>query len=139
MVNIKTLLISINILMINVPPIFANDDYICKIERLSITDTDDKTQKFYENNYIGKTFTVDRVHGIMAGILKNSYLTKPQIIDYGSKDNSYKVITPMTQNQGIGAGSSINALNILEYKEGEKKPFVFLQNDIVFFGTCTHF
>ena len=99
----------------------------------------EKNYKNYEKNYIGQKFTVDRINGIMAGSLKNSYLTKPQVIDYGSKENSYKVITTMTQSQGVGYGSNMYALNILEYIDGDKKPFVFLQNEIVFFGTCIHF
>ena len=75
----------------------------------------------------------------MAGVLKNSYSTRPQVIDWGSKDNSYKVVTTMKIKQGAGAGSNIYALTVLEYEQGTKKPFVYLDNEAVFFGYCEHF
>ncbi len=75
----------------------------------------------------------------MAGALKNSYVTKPQVIDSGSKDNAFKVVTTMRIEQGAGAGSNIYALTINEYDKSPKKPFIFLDNDVVFFGACEHF
>jgi hypothetical protein len=75
----------------------------------------------------------------MAGVLKNSYVTKPQVIDSGSKDNAFKVVTTMSIEQGVGAGSNIYALTIIEYDKSPKKPFIFLNNDVVFFGACEHF
>lgn len=52
----------------------------------------------------------------MAGALKNSYVTAPQVIDYGSTENSYKAVATMRKDQGAGVGSSIYALTINEYK-----------------------
>jgi hypothetical protein len=45
----------------------------------------------------------------------------------------------MQLEQGVGAGSNIYALTVVEYAQGAKKPFVFLENDTVFFGYCEHF
>ena len=75
----------------------------------------------------------------MAGSLKNSYVTDPQVIDYGSTENSYKVVATMRKEQGAGVGSSIYALTINEYDESDRKPFIFLQNDEAFLGWCEHF
>ena len=75
----------------------------------------------------------------MAGALKNSYATKPQVIDSGSKDNAFKVVTTMRIEQGAGVGSNIYALTINEYDKSPKKPFIFLDNDVVFIGACEHF
>jgi hypothetical protein len=72
----------------------------------------------------------------MIGVLKNSYFTKPQVIDYGSTENSYKVVTTMKKEEGLGAGSNIYSLVINEYEEKSEKSFVFLRNDEVFFGVC---
>ena len=69
----------------------------------------------------------------------NSYATKPQVIDSGSKDNAFKVVTTMRIEQGAGAGSNIYALTVNEYDKSQKKPFIFLNNDVVFFGACEHF
>jgi hypothetical protein len=120
--------------------VVASDDYRCTIERLSLAGGDSgATYDLNMKNYIGKQFTVERASGLMAGVLKNSYATKPQVIDRGSKENSYKVVTTMRLEQGAGAGSNVSALTVLEYEQGTKKPFVFLENETVFFGHCEHF
>lgn len=119
---------------------YAGDDYICTIERLSFAKGDTgKVYENYSNLYIGKKFTIERYSGLMAGTLKNSYITKPQVIDYGSSENSYKVVTTMKLNEGLGSGSNITALTVNEYEEDSKKSFVYLTNDWVFFGNCEHF
>tara|TARA_B110000971_G_scaffold113740_1_gene116685 strand:- start:2657 stop:2884 length:228 start_codon:yes stop_codon:yes gene_type:complete len=75
----------------------------------------------------------------MAGALKNYYITKPQVIDSVSKDNSFKVVTSLRLGEGGGVGSNIYTLTINEFDKSPKKPFVFLYNDVVFFGTYEHF
>lgn len=118
----------------------AGDDYRCTIEKLSLAGEDSGGRyDFHKRNYIGKQFTVERASGLMAGALKNSYVTKPQVIDYGSKENSYKVVTTMRIEQGAGAGSDVYTLNVSEHEQGTKKPFVFLENDVVYLGFCEHF
>ncbi|MCL4537061.1 MAG: hypothetical protein M1610_05670 [Nitrospirae bacterium] len=120
---------------------YAGDDYKCKIIRLSLAEGDSgNIYNMYIKNYIGKEFTVERNSGLMSGALKNSYVTKPQVIDRGSKlNNSYKVVTTMKVEEGAGVGSNIYALNILEYVESPNKPFVFMENEVVYFGSCVHF
>jgi hypothetical protein len=49
------------------------------------------------------------------------------------------MVATMRKEEGAGAGSNIYALTILEYEHAEKKPFVFLDNEVVFFGGCEHF
>lgn len=118
----------------------AGNDYRCTIERLSLATGDSGAiYDLRKKNYVGKQFTVERASGLMSGVLKNSYATKPQVIDRGSKENSYKVVTTMRIEQGAGAGSNIYALTVLEYEQATKKPFVFLQNEGVYFGYCEHF
>lgn len=112
----------------------AASDYRCTIER-TVAAKESPLNKLY----IGKQFTVERRTGLMAGSLKNAYFTNPQVIDYGSTENSYKVVTTMRTDQGAGAGSSIYALTINEYEQGIKKPFIFMQGDEAFLGWCEHF
>jgi len=135
-------LLGLIFLIIYLPPV-ANAggmDYRCTIEGLSIASVDAvSSYATLSKIYIGKKFTVERKSGVMAGILKNSYVTNPQVIDAGSSDNSYKVVSTMKVSEGAGAGSNIYALNIAEFEPVEKKPFVFLQNNQVFFGYCEHF
>ena len=118
----------------------AGDDYKCTIERVEHSHGEtDSPQRLYRDIYVGKKFTVERRTGLMAGILKNSYVTTPEVIDHGSKDNSYKVVTTMKRSQGAGAGSNLYALVIDEFVISPRKPFVFLQNEAVYFGYCESF
>ena len=91
-----------------------------------------------EKNYIGKEFTVERRSGLMAGALKNAYHSQPEVIDPGGGGNSYKVITSLSLKE-TGIGSNVYVLVVNEYVESEQKPFVFLENDVTYFGTCKHF
>lgn len=104
-------------------------DYPCTIERV-VAAYEGKSNQVY----IGKQFSVDRQTGLMIGALKNSYVTDPQVIDHGSLETSFKVVTTMRKDQGVGASSNIYALTINEYQDGPKKPFIFLNNDEAFLG-----
>jgi hypothetical protein len=119
---------------------FSAPDYRCLIDRrMTAGQESSAVRKMHENAYLGKQFTVERRTGLMAGVLKNSYFTKPQVIDNGSKDNAFKVINSMRLEEGLGSGTNIYALTINEYESSDKKAFVFLANDAVYFGTCRHF
>lgn len=119
---------------------FSAPDYRCVItSRASAGEESLGVKRSQDSVYIGKEFTVERRTGLMAGILKNSYFTKPQVIDIGSRDNSFKVINSLRLEEGLGSGTNIYALTINEYERSEKKGFVFLVNDTVYLGTCKHF
>lgn len=113
---------------------WALPDYRCTVER-----TISASESSYSHIYVGKQFTVERKTGVMAGALKNSYVTEPQLIDYGSSENSYKVVSTLRREAGDVGGSNVYALTINEYKDGARKPFVFLNNDDVYLGWCEHF
>lgn len=114
-------------------------DYRCVVERVTSTDLDPKGRLAYLKSFVGKEFTVERRTGIMAGALKNAYLTNPMIVDPGSKDNSFKAVTTLPLNPALGPGSNAYLLVVNEYVEGPKKPFVFVENDEVYFGNCIHY
>lgn len=134
------LALSIALLIISMNAWAMGPDYKCKIERLIFASGDSgSSYETYKKLYLGKEFTVDRESGVMVGELKNSYVTRPQVIDFGSTENSYKVVTTMKTEQGSGAGSNIYALNIDEFVSVPKKPFVFMQNNKVFLGFCEHY
>ncbi len=140
MKHVSTISLLICVVSLSGYSLAANQDYKCEIERVSVVEgNDSNTYKMFAESFIGQEFTVDRKTGLMVGSLKNSYVTSPQVIDIGSSENSYKVVSTMRVDQGAGAGSNIYALNVDEFIEGPKKPFVFLQNNKVFFGTCEHF
>lgn len=119
--------------LIGTANVSASVDYRCKIERV-LAASEGKSNQMY----IGKQFSVDRQTGLMIGALKNAYVTDPQVIDHGSPETSFKVLTTMRKDQGAGAGSNIYALTINEFQDGPRKPFIFLNNDEAFMGWCEH-
>ena len=121
-------------------PASAGEDYRCTIERLEISFSSNKSAvEGMRAAYVGKQFTVERRTGLMAGALKNSFVTSPQVIDPGSRDNSFKAVTTSRLDQGAGGGSAIYVLIIGEFLKTRKKPFMFTENDTLYFGTCEHF
>lgn len=127
------------ILLVVMPIAYAGDDYRCTISNVTLVDgTTGARHQMYKSS-VGAMFTVERESGLIAGALKNSYRTKPQVIDRGSKENSYKVVTTMKLHEGAGLGTTIHVLIVKEFEPTPKKPFVFLENDAVYFGTCEHF
>jgi hypothetical protein len=115
-------------------------DYRCSIERVT-TATPQSTPELQaqQKAFVGRQFTVERRTGTMAGALKNTYITAPQVIDPGSGENSFKVVTTLRKEQGLGPGSNVHVLVVNEYEKSAAKPFVFLDNGDVYFGTCVHF
>jgi len=119
--------------------VHAGSDYRCTIERIIASGWTPAVTKHQDAIYGGKQFTVERRTGLMAGVLKNSFTTSPQVIDQGSEDNSFKVVTTMRKDQGAGAGSNVYVLTVKEHHSSPKKPFIFLNNDVVYTGVCEHF
>ena len=91
-----------------------------------------------KKHYIDEKFYVDRMSGRVSGILKNDYVNAPTVIDLGSSNNSFKAIGYLKIHQGFGVGSNLYALNIAEYKEGNNKPFTYMENSKVFRGICKY-
>ncbi|MCU7250821.1 hypothetical protein [Pseudomonas koreensis] len=117
----------------------GSDDYICTIERFSQAMGDvGPAYQLLKDEYVGRQFTVDRSSGVTIGALKNAVDSKPKIIDSGSSDNSFKVISAVPASQYY-RGTLVTALNVMVFVEGEKKPFSYMINDAVYFGTCVSF
>ena len=79
----------------------------------------------------GKKFVVDKQSGRMLGALSNhNAFGNPKVIDRGSKDQAYQVITvfePFT---------AINVLYVQEFQDGDNKPFSFTDGSITYAGLC---
>ncbi|WP_152682751.1 hypothetical protein [Caenimonas sp. SL110] len=115
-------------------------DYRCKIDRVATAEANpSRGSTTIRNSYIGREFTVERRTGLMAGALKNAYVTKPDVIDVGSDRNSFKAVTTMRLQQGAGYGTNVYVLVVDEFVRSTNKPFVFLENDDLYFGICVHF
>lgn len=120
--------------------IASAQDYKCKVDR--ITGAAEQEVLKTTSSLLGKEFSVHRISGLMVGPpgLKNSYHTntQPKIIDSGSKENSFIVVTTRAPHPG----PEVYVLVVEEFRKGPSKPFTFLDGSTlgspVFFGTCRH-
>lgn len=113
----------------------AGGDYKCVVTNAIEPNLKGGLDEVGDRSVIGKEFTVDRISGVVSGILKNNYLEPPVVLDQGSSENSFKVLT-ITKNK---VTSSIRSLVVEEFVDGPKKPFVYLSNATVFYGVCSYF
>lgn len=115
----------------------AAPDYRCIIEkRISASPELPAIQSAQEKAHIGKHFSVEKKTGIVSGALKNAFLEEPQIIDDGSSGQAYKVVSTIRPGESDVYGPGIYALIIDESANAAQKPFVFMENGVVYFGQC---
>ncbi|MGH8419974.1 MAG: hypothetical protein ACRER8_22275 [Pseudomonas sp.] len=114
-------------------------DYLCTIQRVtsSLYAAGDR-HELDKKVYVGKTFTVNRLTGAMSGALRSSPVAQPIIIDYGSSENSFKVVTAMNPQQSPGPGTFLETLVVSEFIESAQKPFVVASGETIYLGVCEH-
>ncbi|EOX1578104.1 hypothetical protein ACPD0P_003388 [Vibrio cholerae] len=115
--------------------VFALDDYKCLIKNAVTVGSNGELKELGDKFVIDKLFTVNRRTGDMTGSIKNNYVTTPSVLDYGSSENSFKAIATMKNE----ITTNVYVLTIEEFDDSPQKPFVFLSNSDVFYGTCEHF
>lgn len=116
-------------------------DYRCTVEQvITLRESTGLTVEEAGRRSSPMEFTVDRNTGIMVGALKNSWGSyKPRIVDPGSTENSFKVVTIMDRTNSWGPGTSVEYLTITEFWDGPRKGFTFIDELGIYAGTCTHF
>lgn len=147
MINLKNLspLSCLSALILALATVSSNAhvlaDYRCKIQAVHAPDEgkSDSIVHGLRKTWIGTEFSVSRKTGAMIGALRNNYWNEPQIIDRGSANaNSFKAVTTLRPNEGLGPGSAVYVLVIDEHLETPEKTFTFLSGSEVYFGVCKH-
>jgi hypothetical protein len=110
------------------------EGYKCKVLMAkSLTKAGEMAKTGYSNIYVGKEFVVDINTGRMIGAISNgNHTAQPTVLDRGSKDQGYKVITiykPFV---------SVDYLNVEEFTNSPEKPFMFIESSTVISGICRH-
>tara|TARA_R110002049_G_scaffold215303_1_gene386766 strand:- start:98 stop:532 length:435 start_codon:yes stop_codon:yes gene_type:complete len=117
----------------------AAPNYRCTIEkRINASPELQAIQMAQEKAYIGKRFMVERKTGIITGALQNAFTSEPDIVDSGSDNSAYKVVSIIKADEAHIYGSNIYALTINEHASASQKPFAFLENAVVYMGQCEH-
>ena len=118
---------------------FAGDGYKCEPKQILSLGADglltaDSTAKMLVQ--MNKEFFVDRTTGRMVGSKgfsnHNEGYGSPQVIDPGSVEQSFKVLTVYKPNV------SVAYLEVKEFSAGNVKPFSFIGGGVVVSGTCEH-
>ena len=117
-------------LLIILNPVYASS-YKCTIE--SNHDLEDSGKLSSSDDWLkGKEFFIDKRNGITSGALSNhNDLGSPQILDTGSKDQAFQVLTiyrPIV---------AVDYLTVKEFVDSKVKPFLYIDSVFgVITGTC---
>jgi hypothetical protein len=120
-------------LLMNCRELYALDAYKCNVTHTAgLTDTGGLAETNYSKLRLGNEFVVDRDTGrINGGLSNNNAFGQPKVLDYGSHEQAFKVVTiykPMT---------TLAYLYIEEFNENREKPFMFIDGQNIFSGVCT--
>lgn len=108
------------------------DVYHCVIKQSQfVSNQGVLTDQLQYKNLVGKGFSVDKNTGAIVGALTTDNLhAQPSIIDYGSKDQPFKVIIPYYPE------TTVDLLLIEAYSSNHQKPFTFITLGSIFTGLC---
>lgn len=113
-------------------PIFASaNDYQCTIKGVSSLADSGHIENKYEEQYLSKTFRVNKSTGVMTGIVQNSLGGVPKVVQAQSKDWSYKAVTLSVTNH-----IDVYYLFVKDFNVAQRKPFMFIQSGYIFHGLC---
>lgn len=110
--------------------------YSCQIHGEYVLGNDGKLTP-NEKIYFGGEFNVERKSGVVlgGGVGNSSYPTKT-VIDFGGKNQAYKLIWLSRDVTGTNGGKNAVYLTIEEYNENEFKPFSMIVSSRVLTGVC---
>lgn len=133
----KTLYSSVLLLLTMLAsPVYAGSDLSCTITGVSELTANGELEpiagkKNYYETAIGAQFIVQRDQGLMAGRFVSNAGWKVTVIDPGSAQQSYKVLS----NKPNGR-VQMQFLEVRLQEKGDKKPFFLLATEILH-GYCT--
>jgi hypothetical protein len=117
-------------------PAFAEADLSCVITGVSEITADGRMEalegkKNYYETAVGAEFIVQRDKGIMAGRFVGNTGSKITVLDMGSAQQSYKVLSVRSSGR-----VQSQFLEVRLQEKNEKKPFFLLAAEILY-GYCT--
>jgi len=110
----------------------AIENYKCVIGKAyELSDSGDLKVSALAKGYIGAEFVVDKGTGRMIGLISNYNASgKPAVLDPGGNDQAFKVITVYKPK------TTVDYLQVHEFRDEPKKPFLFVTNWTVLSGVC---
>ena len=112
-------------------------EYHCTIKSV-FTLTGNGNLKSYDDKSILKSFLVDKNSGLVKGNwLGNEVWPTKTIIDSGSSEQSFKLLTLSADVIGTNGGKHAQYLQVEEFAETLEKPFMWTDGNFVVTGVCT--
>ena len=112
-------------------------EYFCTIKSVFKL-TSDGILKSYSSPSLLTTFLVDKNSGLIKGYwVFNEYLPTKTIIDSGSSEQSFKLLSLSADVPETNGGKHAMYLEVKEYAETREKPFMHIDGNIVRTGVCT--
>ncbi|MFT4756956.1 MAG: hypothetical protein ACI91R_001606 [Vicingaceae bacterium] len=106
-------------------------DYKCTIKNANQITKDGKPAEVESwNFYLGKEFTVERKSGVISGKQFKNNIASIKPIVYDHFANGYSVIAA-TNDQVY------SYLQVNNFEESQKKPFILIQTNVVLTGICS--
>lgn len=111
---------------------YAIDAYKCAVSQTGdLQDSGEISESNFTRLSNGNEFVVDKGTGrIKGGLSNDNAFGQPQVLDYGSSEQAFKVLTVFKPN------ITINYLYIQEFNESEEKPFMFVSGSEIYSGKC---
>jgi hypothetical protein len=112
-------------------------EYHCTTKSVSKL-TSDGILKSYSSPSLLTTFIVDKNSGLIKGYwINNEAWVTRTIIDSGSSEQSFKLLTLSADVSRTNGGKLAMYLQVKEYAETLEKPFMHTDGSIVRTGVCT--
>lgn len=94
--------------------------YVCTVEHVySVSDYGKLTESDMDDELEGARFAISRLDGKTLGeVLATPLAETTRVVDRGSRSDSFKAVADF--------GDRFQGLEVQEFREGEKKPFVAL-------------
>ena len=114
----KLLIVALSLLAVCAPSTGSELAYTCMVKHIyDVSDDGSLIISGWEKDMAGAQFSVSRLDGSVIGEVIPTLMAKStRVVNSGSGGNSFKAVADF--------GNQVQILEVLEFREGESKPFV---------------
>jgi hypothetical protein len=115
----------------------ASSSYICTIETYQYPGDENPGDRYLGELALETTVAIDRRTGAtIHPVLGNTSFRKTTVLNAGSNDWSFKVLSESGTGSGAPVGGHVIYVEVEEWAEGFRKPFLAVAQGIAFLGYC---
>ena len=115
----------------------ATYSYICTVETFHGPKDDVGRVDFLGKLAMKTTVAIDRRTGaIIHPIMGNTAYRTTTVLDYGNESWAFRVLSESGTSPDDPSGGNIIYVEVAEYAEGYRKPFLAIESGIAYLGYC---